>query len=126
MAPQQLAALYKDLQRNFDARPSDLKKCGSLLAQLKVGSYTLFKLLYLNGLSDWLDRSWVITSRRGAKARRSCRCSYVCNSYSLVYYRPQNVGDILEIGAFWSIRSKDVPSFDRYFSQLQTFYTDYR
>lgn len=36
MAPQQLAALYKDLQRAFDARPSDLKKCGSLLAQLKV------------------------------------------------------------------------------------------
>jgi len=33
--------------------------------------------------------------------------------------------DILEIGAFVSIRSKDVPSFDRYFSQLQTFYTDY-
>ncbi|KAI0265176.1 proteasome 26S subunit [Gloeopeniophorella convolvens] len=28
--------------------------------------------------------------------------------------------DILEIGAFWSIRTKDVPSFDRYFSQLQT------
>ena len=39
--PQQLAALYKDLQRAFDARPSDLKKCGSLLAQLKVRSYTL-------------------------------------------------------------------------------------
>lgn len=36
------------------------------------------------------------------------------------------IGDILEIGAFWSVRSKDIPSFDRYFSQLQTFYTDYR
>ena len=34
-------------------------------------------------------------------------------------------GDILEIGALTSIRSKDIPSFDRYFSQLQTFYTDY-
>jgi len=33
--------------------------------------------------------------------------------------------EILEIGAFWSIRVKDVPSFDRYFSQLQTFYTDF-
>ncbi|KAJ2916496.1 hypothetical protein MD484_g3940, partial [Candolleomyces efflorescens] len=33
--------------------------------------------------------------------------------------------DILEIGALTSIRSRDVPSFDRYFSQLQTFYTDY-
>ncbi|OBZ76190.1 26S proteasome non-ATPase regulatory subunit 8 [Grifola frondosa] len=33
--------------------------------------------------------------------------------------------DILEVGAFWSIRSKNIPSFDRYFSQLQTFYNDY-
>ncbi|KAI0677410.1 COP9 signalosome [Trametes maxima] len=33
--------------------------------------------------------------------------------------------DILEVGAFWSIRTKDIPSFDRYFSQLQTFYNDY-
>jgi 26S proteasome regulatory subunit N12 len=36
------------------------------------------------------------------------------------------VGDILEIGALWSTRVKDIPSFDRYFSQLQVFYTDYR
>ncbi|KAJ3005830.1 hypothetical protein NUW54_g4167 [Trametes sanguinea] len=34
--------------------------------------------------------------------------------------------DILEVGAFWSIRTKDIPSFDRYFSQLQTFYNDFR
>ncbi|KAI0375779.1 hypothetical protein BV20DRAFT_959828 [Pilatotrama ljubarskyi] len=33
--------------------------------------------------------------------------------------------DILEVGAFWSIRTKDIPSFDRYFSQLQTFYNDF-
>ncbi|CAL1701455.1 unnamed protein product [Somion occarium] len=33
--------------------------------------------------------------------------------------------EILEIGAFWSIRTKDIPSFDRYFSQLQTFYNDF-
>ncbi|KAF8183105.1 SAC3/GANP/Nin1/mts3/eIF-3 p25 family-domain-containing protein [Mycena galopus ATCC 62051] len=35
------------------------------------------------------------------------------------------VCEILEIGAFWSIRTQDVPSFDWYFSQLQAFYTDY-
>lgn len=35
-------------------------------------------------------------------------------------------GEILELGAFWSIRSEDVPSFDRYYSQLQSFYDDYR
>ncbi|KAG8986158.1 hypothetical protein FRB95_003053 [Tulasnella sp. JGI-2019a] len=33
--------------------------------------------------------------------------------------------DILEMGALWSIRTKDVPSFDRYYSQLETFYVDY-
>ncbi|KAI0832564.1 COP9 signalosome [Trametes gibbosa] len=33
--------------------------------------------------------------------------------------------DVLEVGAFWSIRTKDIPSFDRYFSQLQTFYNDF-
>jgi len=33
--------------------------------------------------------------------------------------------DILEIGAFCSVRSRDIPSFDRYFPQLQTFYDDY-
>ena len=37
-----------------------------------------------------------------------------------------HAGDILEIGALWSTRVKDIPSFDRYFSQLQVFYTDYR
>ncbi|KAJ7495636.1 hypothetical protein B0H11DRAFT_2227153 [Mycena galericulata] len=33
--------------------------------------------------------------------------------------------EILDIGTFWSIRQGDMPSFDRYFSQLQTFYMDY-
>jgi 26S proteasome regulatory subunit N12 len=92
MAPQQLAALYKDLQRAFNARPSDLKRCGSLLAQLKVG----------------LIEAGLLLPTGNPKLE------------DLVVAR-----DILEIGAFWSIRSKDVPSFDRYFSQLQTFYTDY-
>ncbi|KAJ7934827.1 SAC3/GANP/Nin1/mts3/eIF-3 p25 family-domain-containing protein [Mycena leptocephala] len=31
---------------------------------------------------------------------------------------------ILEIGAFWSIRTQDLVSFDRHVSQLQTFYND--
>lgn len=34
--------------------------------------------------------------------------------------------DVLELGAQWSIRSKDIPSFERYISQLQTYYHDYR
>ncbi|KZW03793.1 hypothetical protein EXIGLDRAFT_635085 [Exidia glandulosa HHB12029] len=87
-----LPQLYQDLKRAFDARPTDLKKCGQLLAKLKVA-------VIENGL---------FPPRPEAKES------------DLIVAR-----DILEIGAFWSIRSKDVPSFDRYFAQLQTFYTDY-
>ena len=32
--------------------------------------------------------------------------------------------DVLEIGAFWSIRAKDTSEFDRYWSQLKPFYLD--
>lgn len=39
MAPQNIVALYSRLQRAFDAHPSDLKTCGTLLAQLKVPQY---------------------------------------------------------------------------------------
>ena len=49
---------------------------------------------------------------------------YALDEMSLM--QPTTTGEILEIGAFWSIRTKEVPSFDRYFSQLQTFYNDYR
>ncbi|KAH7916324.1 SAC3/GANP/Nin1/mts3/eIF-3 p25 family-domain-containing protein [Hygrophoropsis aurantiaca] len=90
---QKLIDLYGELKRGFDARPSDLKKCGIALSQLKVGLME-FGLLLPHKDSRMQDLAVV--------------------------------RDILEIGAFWSIRSKDVPSFDRYFSQLQTFYTDFR
>ena len=49
-----------------------------------------------------------------------------CSSEHLLKTDNVYLGDILEMGAFWSVRSKDIPSFDRYFSQLQTLYTDYR
>lgn len=34
--------------------------------------------------------------------------------------------DVLEVGALWSIRMKDVKSFDRYMGLLRVFYDDYR
>ncbi|TFY72749.1 hypothetical protein EVG20_g280 [Dentipellis fragilis] len=92
MSTQQLSSLYGELTRSFDARPSDLNKCGKLLAQLKVA----------------LIETGLIFPQGDHKLE------------DLVAAR-----DILEIGAFWSIRTKDVPSFDRYFSQLQTFYNDF-
>ncbi|KAI8621680.1 COP9 signalosome [Chytriomyces sp. MP71] len=33
--------------------------------------------------------------------------------------------EILEIGAEWSVKAKDIPSFERYISQLKTYYNDY-
>lgn len=36
------------------------------------------------------------------------------------------LGDILEIGAQWSIAVKDVDSFVRYIAQLKCYYLDYR
>ncbi|KAJ7591258.1 SAC3/GANP/Nin1/mts3/eIF-3 p25 family-domain-containing protein [Mycena floridula] len=88
----QLKSLYADLQRSFNSNPSDLKKCGVLLTQLKIGLIEA-GLLLPQGEPNFDDL---------AVAR-----------------------DILEIGAIWGIRTKNVPAFDRYFSQLQTFYTDY-
>ena len=35
-------------------------------------------------------------------------------------------GDILEIGAQWSILRKDIPSFERYMAQLKCYYFDYK
>ncbi|KAH9519504.1 26S proteasome non-ATPase regulatory subunit 8 [Bulinus truncatus] len=34
--------------------------------------------------------------------------------------------DILEIGALWSIASKDIPAFERYLAQLKCYYMDYK
>ncbi|KAF0427435.1 26s proteasome non-atpase regulatory subunit 8 [Gigaspora margarita] len=33
--------------------------------------------------------------------------------------------EILEIGAYWSVHVKDIPCFERYIAQLNTYYTDY-
>jgi 26S proteasome regulatory subunit N12 len=43
----------------------------------------------------------------------------------ILYFLPF-AGDILEIGAQWSIAVKDIPSFERYMAQLKCYYLDYR
>lgn len=35
-----------------------------------------------------------------------------------------SIGEILELGAYYSIRNKDIASFERYISQLNTYYHD--
>uniref|UniRef100_A0A0K8REV4 26S proteasome non-ATPase regulatory subunit 8 n=1 Tax=Ixodes ricinus TaxID=34613 RepID=A0A0K8REV4_IXORI len=39
---------------------------------------------------------------------------------------PRETGDILEIGAQWSIATRDIPSFERYMAQLKCYYLDYQ
>lgn len=36
------------------------------------------------------------------------------------------LGDILELGAQWSIAVKDIPAFERYMAQLKCYYFDYQ
>lgn len=131
MSSSKLHTLYKQLIRAFTSQPSDLKASGRLLAELKVRSvcYTLgltdasfYQVVLIEtGLifpqTDYSTQDLVITREyfisRSAHRQKRCLINY-------------NTGEILEIGAYWSIRTKEAPSFDRYFSQLQTFYNDYR
>jgi len=34
--------------------------------------------------------------------------------------------DVLEVGAFWSIAKRDIPSFERYMAQLKCYYLDFK
>lgn len=49
--------------------------------------------------------------------------------YMLFFFIKKNnahllIGDILEIGAYYSVRVKDIASFERYIAQLNTYYHD--
>ncbi|KAJ1557175.1 hypothetical protein HK096_008702, partial [Nowakowskiella sp. JEL0078] len=37
----------------------------------------------------------------------------------------KSIGEILETGAQWSTKANDIPAFERYISQLKTYYSDY-
>ena len=68
MAPQHLVALYNRLLRAFDARPSDLKTCGAVLAQLKVSIFFLTSLVSQHQLISrqvgLMDAGLLIPSRK--------------------------------------------------------------
>ena len=122
----QLKTLYEDLGRAFFSKPSDLKKCVAVLSKLKVCSSLLLPI-FAHSLKIGLIEAGLLLPQGDVNlgdlvVARSHPTEL--NYCSLLILRIS--GDILEIGAFCSIRSRDVPSFDRYFSQLQTFYTDYR
>lgn len=128
MASRQLGTLYRELQRAFDARPTDLKKCGALLAQLKV-SLRAPSSSRRHRPNETPKIGLIQTGLLIPTAESNFQDLVVARRYPQVIHLISHIfhtGDILEIGAFCSIRAKDVPSFDRYFSQLQSFYTDFR
>lgn len=94
-----MVTLYNQLLQEWNKRPPNLQKCGGLLAQLKI-SLTLM---------DFLPTSEAAPSDLGKLKQ------------DLAVAR-----DVLEIGALWSVFSKDVPSFERYMAQLKSYYFDYK
>jgi hypothetical protein len=79
MATPHMASLYQELQRVFEARPTDLTKTGKLLTQLKVRAIESNRRSLMTspgyfGL-DWPGRSRVVPSTRDVKSPRPC-----CNS----------------------------------------------
>lgn len=98
-ARQEAIAAHHALLQEWNKRPANLQKVGALLDKLKV---TLTQLAFLP-----------ITVAAPADAARV--------KQDLVIAR-----DVLEIGALWSVFSKDVPSFERYMAQLKHYYFDYQ
>ncbi|XP_076169060.1 26S proteasome non-ATPase regulatory subunit 8-like [Ptiloglossa arizonensis] len=89
-----VVSLYTNLKQEWTETPCNLKKCGELLNQLKVGL---------------------------------TRLSFLPTSNSTASEKELHIArDILEIGAQWSIVTKDIPSFERYMAQLKCYYFDYK
>lgn len=89
-------ALYKMLKTEWDRSGHSLEKCEGYLSKLKI---YLTKLAFLP----------ILHSAEGVSKQE------------LIVAR-----DVLEIGALYSIETKDNASFERYLAQLKCYYFDYR
>lgn len=85
---------YQLLTQEWNKKNPDLKKCGELLAKLKV---TLTQLPFLPTSNTAVTKKELLLAR-----------------------------DILEMGAQWSIATRDITSFERYMAQLKCYYLDYQ
>ncbi|KAM0788033.1 hypothetical protein ACM66B_006232 [Microbotryomycetes sp. NB124-2] len=100
MGSSEAQQLYSELTRlwnNGQGSATDDQQIKQLLAQLKIELSELGLLFPSVGSDDTKLDSGALTQAR----------------------------EILEIGAFQSIRSQDVPAFERYLSLLSTFYNDF-
>lgn len=53
------------------------------------------------------------------------KLGYLSGNHELSADQLTAARDVLEIGALWSIQSNEMSSFERYITQLQTYYCDY-
>jgi len=97
-ARQDVIATHNQLFQEWNKRPANLQKVGILLDKLKIA------LTHV----DFLPTGCVGSDAATVKG-------------DLIIAR-----DVLEIGALWSVASKDVPSFERYMAQLKHYYFDYQ
>lgn len=91
-----LQAQHRELLTAFSGASPDLQRCRTLLTQLKIAL---------------IEAGLLIPDGAPADKQRAEQMALA--------------REVLEIGAFWSIRVKDVLSFDRYMSQLRAYYNDY-
>jgi len=88
--------LFEEFKRLSEQPNPPLEKCRSSMDRLKLAAVKL-SFSPLDGLDASQQQKQLLLSR-----------------------------EILEHGAYLSIQLKDIPSFERFFSQLKTFYNDYK
>ncbi|KAG0140988.1 hypothetical protein CROQUDRAFT_664443 [Cronartium quercuum f. sp. fusiforme G11] len=88
--------LYTQLQQQFNAPQAKGPQIGQLLLKLKIA------LAESSLLMPTLSEAVAVDPESLRKAR-----------------------DVLEFGAFYSVRTQDIPAFERYISQLAPYYNDY-
>lgn len=119
-----VVALYRDLKSEWDKQAPNLRKCGSLLDQLKVCQI----------VSHWID---------GEIVNFSLICLFHCSlnlnqvALTKLIFLPTGdtpvtknelliARDVLEIAVQYSVATKDVTAFERYMAQLKCYYFDYK
>ncbi|ORZ38242.1 SAC3/GANP/Nin1/mts3/eIF-3 p25 family-domain-containing protein, partial [Catenaria anguillulae PL171] len=88
--------LYTQLKQDFFSKSPNLANCATLLAKAKLA------------LAQ--SRSFLVVLPKDIPSAQQ----------EMILAR-----DILEIGALHAIHSHDIPSFERYYAQLSTYYIDY-
>ena len=112
-----VSQLFKELQTEFTKSSADLKKCGSLLEQLKVRQQ-IYRSSFLDVQLMLLFLFFFQISL--------IKISYMPTSNAASQQELKIARDVLEIGAEYSVAIKNIQSFERYMSQLKCYYFDYK